>query len=231
MFTVNITGNSVQELKSNLTRALNELSGAPMQPELPVQPLGKSPVQDALETIDSLKGLHEPTPETFYQGPPAAPTESSIDGVNVSELDKEGRVWDERIDSPMKTKNQYGKWKAKIGVNKTDRIRIIEQLKMKPESQALPANTQEQVAAPQAVEPEIEQETPASFLPAEHMTLEHFGNNFPTVMSGLFNTGKITTERVQQLCEIARVKQAYEIPLNETSLKAVYNNLIQVGLI
>jgi hypothetical protein len=227
MFRLELAAETINELRDKTLKALDQMGNPPMTPvqmDLPVQRM-LSVIQSPEVEQAAKEFLNNDTKEE------QSPQESSIDGVNVSDLDKDGRVWDERIDSPMKTKNQYGKWKAKIGVNKTDRIRIIEQLKMKPESQALPANTQEQVAAPQAAEPEIEQETPAESLPAEHMTLEHFGNNFPTVMSGLFNTNKITTERVQQLCEIARVKQAYEIPLNETSLKAVYNNLIQVGLI
>lgn len=218
-----------KELKSKTEESV-QLVHKPTTTHEPKQmELGESLTMTALKVIKDLNATKSeaelsPQAEKLRSYNPA-PKESSIDGTKVSDLDKDGRVWNEHIDSPMKTKDRWGRWKARIGVDKTTRIRTIEEMKLTPESQTLPTNTQEAVT-----QPEIEQETLATNV-VEHMTLEHFTNNFPTVMGNLFTDKKITAEKVQQLCEIARVKQAYEIPANEWSLKAVYNTMVSENII
>ncbi len=236
MFTVNIQSTTVSgitlsmsfsasnesELKSKVQESIEVTHKDVKQLELPLTKPDRALKEEMTKAADTTTKLD------------AAVKESSIEGVKISDLDKDGRPWDERIDGPLKTKNQFGKWKAKPGVNKTTRIRIIEELKInvKPESTPVPAlDTQ----APLDTQETNQVETPAFTVPeeppAERMTLEHFKNNFATVMSELYNSHKISVEKTGQLCEIARVKNAWEIPLNETSLKAVYMNLIQENLL
>lgn len=238
MFTLNVSANTIGELTKKIADAWTDITGVPIeqtQPDLPVQ---KIPVKNTIKILMAVPDVvhleteePEPEPEMSELEPATAPpTESSIDGVDVSDLDKDGREWDERIDSPMKGKDRWGRWKKRIGTTAEDRFRVIEELKgnvkvvKTPEPQPLPA---EQTTTNAFEVPVVD--TPIDTM--EHMTLEHFGNNFPSVMSNLFNDGKITVERTQALCEIARVKQAWEIPLNEWSLKAVHTNLIEAGLI
>lgn len=281
MFTLTIGASSYAELKQKVAELHSDVNGVELVNRQ--LNLGEAPTHSAAKLLKN----SEFGKLSDNSGTQAADTttklESSIDDTPVSHLDKDGRVWDERIDSPLKTKDRFGRWKQKIGVDKTTRIRIIEELKSGVAPTA-PEVEPEQVPEPQA-HPEPPQSTPAvdtsdaeqaqkieqevpviatsqasenvvnnivstnkpdatnvesvnndlnnnmTVPEIEHMSLEHFQSNFAVVMSELFNAGKISGPKVQQLCEIARVQQAYQIPLDDTSCKAVYNTLVQENLI
>jgi len=239
MFTLNVSGNTIAELKNKIAELHSELNGAELierQPGLPNVEVEKSLPEKSkkiLELVPEAKSVME---QVVY-----VPVESSIDGVDVSDLDKDGLPWDERINSPIKIKDRFGRWKKRLGVSTEDRYRIVEELKgnvktktKQPEPEVVPdtfvlPDMKEPISEVPAPTFVPEPEAPTAYEPS--FNEEHFKNNFSVVMSELFSAKKITMEKVQQLCEIARVQQAWQIPTNETSLKAVYNNLVQERLI
>ena len=258
MFTLNVSGNTVAELKDKVAELHAELNGNVIIDDLKIKPEKVIPekprkILAAVPETEVVKTQPEPAaPNPIHKIAASSayghmanpePTESSFEGTDVSEFDKDGLPWDERLNSPLKVKDRFGRWKKRLGVSVEDRFRVIEELKgniktKPPEPEAAPLAP----VLPDMNEPAFEVPAP-TFAAAEPMptavqpayepsiNLEHFKNNFSVVMSDLFSTKKITMEKVQQLCEIARVQQAWQIPTNETSLQAVYNNMVQERLL
>jgi hypothetical protein len=222
MFSLNISAENLQELTNKMAAAWTDITG--YSPVAPVKETIADHVKDPRQLELPLKDSSTKPVDT------ASKLESSIEGEVVSDLDKDGRRWDERIDNPLKVKDRFGRWKSKAGVDKTTRIRIVEELKGNVKSEPTPVPAVEQQEPVVEVAQEINQvEAPTES--KEQMTLEHFSNNFAVVMADLYNTKKLNDEKVKELCDIARVQQAWQIPLNEVSVKAVYNNLIESNLI
>lgn len=111
-----VSGESINELKSNMQQALAELNGEETTAAPRSQVTAPAP-RPEVEPVRETPPILIPIPQMSVQAP-VAPTKTEVmrTGTPSAEIDSMGLPWDERIHSVSAAKNKDGSWRTRRGV-------------------------------------------------------------------------------------------------------------------
>lgn len=206
MFTLTISGSTVEELIANLHKQSKNHQTIPVMEV--AQPIAPTPEVAEVPAIPEQPQINEQAMQEVAQ-------------QTIPELDAAGIAWNPMFHTSTKLKTAKGFWKLKASSKKTGLPA--------DEAHAAPVPASEPVKGPV---PEKLYATPPG---SEGLLLAHtfdsFKANFIPVLSTLTSEGKITPDYINQLKAYFGIKEIWNLLGDEIKLLELFENFCSTGLI